>query len=200
MIPAAIKLREQVDIGENVTLDLTLKMSDPSGDIEYVATYHWGATEIESSTNPSSKIKWISRSSQAMVQSSGDLTTAVKNIFSSMSIETDSFSLNQQGDWSLFIQKKLCEGVFINLDAEGDNTTINSLTPSLSIEFVPATLSSALDSVDIDHIKVIVTISLHIMGEVVEQYFRNCFEVFMGYVELASNVVNHQIGTIYASR
>ncbi|MGV9170377.1 MAG: hypothetical protein ACOC38_10615 [Promethearchaeia archaeon] len=111
-------------------------------------------------------------------------------------IETDRFSANADGSWSLSFQKKLCQGVFVALDVEGDNTTVDSISPSLSASILPSGLSSALESMGIEVLEVIGTISIRIPGQMVRQYFRNCYDVVMDYVDLAKTVSGILIGTI----
>lgn len=72
------------------------------------------------------------------------------------------------------------------------------MIPFLSVSLDPASLASALRSVGVDSVNVVVTISVSIMGEIIEQYFRNCFDVFMDYVRLAREVIDVMIGTISA--
>jgi len=195
-VPAAYMLFTQLSSGEKVQVDFTLKLQSSAGDKEYKAKYHWGANEIDS-TMTTSNVKWSSLDALAQVLSSGDLTDAVKGIFSTVSITTDDFSVNTQGYWTLSLKKKLCDGIYVNLEADGDNASIQHMTPSLTVSAVPSSLSSALQGIGLDSLNVIVTIRLHIMGEVVQMFLWNCYEVLMGYASLLKEVVDWAIGTVY---
>ncbi|MFW9890341.1 MAG: hypothetical protein ACFFER_19350 [Candidatus Thorarchaeota archaeon] len=195
---AGWRLYGQLSLGEQVQVDFTLKLQNSTGDEDYRAKYHWGANEIDSTTT-SSNVCWTDRDALAQLLSSGDLTTAVKGVFSIATISSDTFSINEQGDWTLFLKKKVCDGVYVNLNAAGDTDSIKSMTPSLTIDFIPSILSSALQGIGLDSLDVIVTIRLHIMGEIVELFLQNCYEVLLDCLLLSMEIADWVVGTIWVS-
>lgn len=145
-----------------------------------------------------STVKWRNRAAPATVESSDNLTSEIRSYFSEITIESDYFTISRDGSWSLSLEKKICQGVYVNVDVDGDNTTVTRVIPSLSVSLVPASLANALRSVGVDTVNVVVTISVNIMGKMIEQYFNNCFSVFMDYVRLVKEVIDVMIGTISA--
>lgn len=186
---------EQIVLNEEIQVDLTLKLRAVDSDYEFSASYHWGAKEIEISQT-TQNIEWNKRTSTATVHTSGDLTEELKDYLSEIEIESDYFSARTDGCWSLSMQKKLFQGVFIGLRVDGDNTTIDHITPSLSVDVLPASLSYALKGLGIDSLDVIVTISVSVPGQIVSQYLRNCYEVAISFVDLTNDLVGELIGTI----
>lgn len=196
-VPAGFILVSQLSAEELMQLDMTLKLQSTSDDMEFRAKYHWGADEIETSVG-TSNVKWRSRAARATVESSDNLTSEIRSYFSEITIESDYFTISRDGSWSLSLEKKLCQGVYMNVDVDGDNTTVTRVIPSLSVSLVPASLANALRSVGVDTVNVVVTISVNIMGKIIEQYFDNCFSIFMDYVRLVKEVIDVMIGTISA--
>jgi hypothetical protein len=176
-------------------VDMELKLRSDTGNREFRASYHWGANDIESSQTRCD-VQWVDRTSSASVHTSGVFTDTLNEYLETIEIETDQFSASADGSWSLSLQKKLCQGVFIALDVEGDNTTVDSISPSLSASILPSGLSSALESMGVEVLEVIGTISIRIPGKIVRQYFRNCYDVVMDCIDLAKRVSGILIGTI----
>jgi len=196
--PAAMMLANQFSSGELIQIDLTLKLKSTSDDLEYVAAYHWAGDEIESSVS-SNNVKWKTKTALASVRSSGQLTEAVRSHFSQIEIENDLFDISTDGTWTLNMRKRLCSGVTMNLAVDGDDTRVESITPSLNVELMPQGLAAALQNIGINSVSVIVTLSVHIVDRVVEQFFENCFQVVKSYADLAKELIDIQIGYLYAS-
>lgn len=188
----------QLRIGEQLQVDFTLKLQSSAGDKEYKAKYHWGATGIDGAET-ASNIKWVNQDAAARVLSEGDLTNAIQNIFSLVSIVSDTFSVDEESRWDLNLEKKLCDGIYVNLEAKGDNNSVESMTPSLTVNYVPSSLSSALQGVGLGSLSVVVSIRLHIMGEVVEMFLWNCYQVVMSYIGLLKEITDWAIGAVLAS-
>lgn len=196
-LPAGLMLINQQSLDELLQMDFTLKLKSTIDEQTFQSKYHWGATDI-SSASSASNIEWIRQGVQGRIQSSGDLTSAVQSVFAVASIVADSFSVDEQGYWTLHVEKKVCDGISINLDAVGNSDSISSMTPSLTVSYVPATLSSALRSAGLDSVSVIASIRLCIKGEIIEMFLWNCYQVIQGYLELTREVADWVIGTIFA--
>lgn len=197
LMPAAFMLMYQAPSLETLQLNMTLKLQSTSGSLEYRASYHFGANRIDSSVS-TDNIEWTSRTAAASVETSDDLTTAIRSYFSEITIESDKFFVRSDGTWTLSLQEKLCEGVSVRIAAYGDNTTVTNIVPSLSVDYVPSALASALRSIGVDAVRVIVTISLDIAGTLVSQYIQNCLSIIMFYANLGNSIFDYLIGEIRA--
>ena len=195
--PAGFMLMYHAPSLEALQLDMTLRLQSTSGSLEYRASYHLGANGIDSSLS-TDNIEWTSRTATASVETSDELTTAIRSYFSEIVIESDKFSGRSDGTWTLNLKEKLCEGVSVRIVANGDNTTVTNIVPSLSVDYVPSALASALRSIGVDAVRVLVTISLDIDGTLVRQYIQNCLSIIMFYVDLAKTLWNYMIGEIRA--
>lgn len=199
VLPAGYFTLNQVSSGEQIQMDLTLKLKTSVTDIHYQASYHWGATEIDDALTVSN-INWVSRTATASVSSSGDFTSRVRDYLSQSEIEIgDSFTASSSGEWALSLQKKLCDGVHLRLEADGNTQGIDELSPSLELGFIPSFLTTALKDLDLDWVDVVVTIKLTIMGNVVRLFVENVFDIALNYANLAKEVVDCTLDRIHSS-
>ena len=198
VLPATYMLVGQFSSGDLIQVDLTLKLKSTSNAMEYVAAYHWAGGEIDSSIS-SNNVKWDTRTALANVKSSNELTNAVRNTFSKIEITNDWFAISPNGNWNLNLHDQLCSGVVMNVVVNGNDTKVESFTPSLSVEFMPPELASALQKIGINSLDAVVTLSVNIIGKVIEQFFENCFQVAKSYAHLVKELLNYNIGTLYAS-
>ncbi len=183
--------------GPPVQLDLTLTLQSTSNDLQYSAVYKWTADGIQTNTS-SVSISWNSMNAAASVTSSGQLTHSIRSYFDDILISFDHMVLGDEGDWDLEVRKNLCSGVTMGLDIVGTATEVTSISPLLTISFVPSQISSALQAIGVDGVRVDVKIAFHIRGDIVEEAARSFGILIDFYTGFFSKVVEYSLGTISA--
>ena len=176
-----------------VQLDLTLVLQSTSNDLKYSANYHWAGDDIESS---SSSISWEDDTAVASVSSTGQLSEAIKSYFESILISFDFMDIQESGNWNLKLTKDLTSGISLDVKINGDESSITEIVPSLTVSFVPHNLAIALQNVGIDEVRVDVTISFHIKGEIIEEAANSLGIVLGFYTGLLEKSVDATLDTI----
>ncbi len=180
-----------------IKLDFTLSISSASDDLEYNAKYSWDATGIDANNGVTS-IQWSSKSASAKINSQGQLTETIKSYFESVTISLETTLLQENGEWSINLQKQLCSGVSMGVEINGDESEVSEITPYLISSIMPVSLKSALRSIGLYEVDLVVKIEFHIRGDLLEEGARNLGIVIDFWTGLVSKTVEVSLGTLSA--